>query len=531
MGMSGQSLLEDPLVKQAVSKISERSEKQTEVDKIQASFVDTGVIGQLDNKNSQILFGRRGTGKTHALKYLEESLKKDAEGCVVYIDCRTLGSTAQFSDESIALPRRCLMLFKDMLDPILNELYSWIISTFTDDEGAYQFLEYISQLEQVAVALSTSQRKEAIELAQQSELRNESGAKLSISDSPSLTVNSSRVSSGNISSKESYQVTHEEKIHFPDLHVQLSSLLADTESELVILVDEWASIPIDLQPFLAEFLRRGLLPVTRCTLKIASLEHRSSFRTRLGDKDIGLEVGADISAALDLDDYYVIDRNPGQVLAFYADILFRHVQIYLPSGYLREKYAILSPADFVSACFSSDDSFKEIARAAEGVVRDLINIFRLAFFNSAKRSRPKIDKTAIRNEAREWYEKDKSAYLDDRMEEVLGRIIHDVIGTRQARAFLASRAVQKHPLLQRLCDARVLHLVQRGYADKDNPGVRYNIYCIDYGAYVDLIGTKSQPQLDLLLDGASEGSSNGPVVPLDDKRSIRRIILPEEILD
>jgi hypothetical protein len=117
------------------------------------------------------------------------------------------------------------------------------------------------------------------------------------------------------------------------------------------------------------------------------------------------------------------------------------------------------------------------------------------------------------------------------MEEVLGRIIHDVIGSRQARAFLASRAVQKHPLLQRLCDARVLHLVQRGYADKDNPGVRYNIYCIDYGAYVDLIGTRSQPQLDLLLEGAAEMPSDSPVVPLDDKRSIRRIILPEEILN
>ena len=73
--MSGQSFLDDPLIKQAVSKISERSEKQTEVDKIQASFVDTGIIGQLDNRNSQILFGRRGTGKTHALKYLEETLK------------------------------------------------------------------------------------------------------------------------------------------------------------------------------------------------------------------------------------------------------------------------------------------------------------------------------------------------------------------------------------------------------------------------------------------------------------------------
>ena len=201
--MSGQSLLEDPFVKQAVSKISERSEKQAEVDKIRASFVDTGVIGQLDNNNSQILFGRRGTGKTHALKYLEESLKRDSKGCVVYIDCRTLGSTAQFSDESIALPRRCLMLFKDMLEPIFSELYSWIISNFTEEEGAYQFLKYISKLEQVMVALSTSQRKETIELARQSESKNESGATINVSESPSIALKNSRVSSESTTSKES----------------------------------------------------------------------------------------------------------------------------------------------------------------------------------------------------------------------------------------------------------------------------------------------------------------------------------------
>ena len=423
------------------------------------------------------------------------------------------------------------MLFKDMLDPILSELYTWIISNFTEEDGAYQYLEYISQLEQVSSGLSASPRKDSIELEQQSQFKNDSGATLSVSRTPSLDLKHSRISGGTTVSKETYQISYQEKIRFPNLHVQLSSLLDETKSELIVLIDEWASIPIDLQPYLAEFLRKGLLPVSRCTLKIASLEHRSSFRTRLNDKDVGFDVGADISTGLDLDDYFVIDRNPELVLSFYGDIMFKHLQIYLPPNYLCQKYGILAPADLIAACFSSNEAFKEIARAAEGVVRDLINIFRLAFFNFVKRGRPKIDKSAIRNEAREWYEKDKSAYLDDKMEKVLARIIQEVIGTRQARAFMVSRAVQKHPLLQRLIDARVLHLVQRGYADKDNPGVRYNIYSIDYGAYVDLIGTKSQPQLELTIEDPGELSLDAPEVPLEDKRSIRRIILPKEILD
>jgi hypothetical protein len=68
--------------------------------------------------------------------------------------------------------------------------------------------------------------------------------------------------------------------------------------------------------------------------------------------------------------------------------------------------------------------------------------------------------------------------------------------------------------------------MQRGYADKDNPGVRYNIYTIDYGAYVDLIGTTKEPIL--YLDSHNEPDV---VVPFDDKRSIRRIVLHQNVLD
>jgi hypothetical protein len=71
--------------------------------------------------------------------------------------------------------------------------------------------------------------------------------------------------------------------------------------------------------------------------------------------------------------------------------------------------------------------------------------------------------------------------------------------------------------------------MQRGYADKDNPGVRYNIYTLDYGTYVDLLGTSTQPQVDLqfTVDAAADREL---IVPFDDKRSIRRIILTDAIL-
>src|SRR3712207_8798022 len=58
------------------------------------------------------------------------------------------------------------------------------------------------------------------------------------------------------------------------------------------------------------------------------------------------------------------------------------------------------------------------------------------------------------------------------------------------------RSLERHEVVRSLFDFRLIHLVQRGYADKDNPGLRYNIFTLDYGTYVDLIGTKRAPQGD-----------------------------------
>lgn len=70
--------------------------------------------------------------------------------------------------------------------------------------------------------------------------------------------------------------------------------------------------------------------------------------------------------------------------------------------------------------------------------------------------------------------------------------------------------------------------MQRGYADKDRPGVRYNIYTLDYGTYVDLMNTSRKPELGF---DSLDGDQPDYVVPFDDKRSIRRIILTADILN
>jgi Cdc6-like AAA superfamily ATPase len=85
------AMVRDQKIMRAVSRVLQRSERQEDMQKLLGTFVDVGVLPQLDNQNHQIFYGRRGTGKTHVFKVLDAQLREDENNVVVYIDARTLG--------------------------------------------------------------------------------------------------------------------------------------------------------------------------------------------------------------------------------------------------------------------------------------------------------------------------------------------------------------------------------------------------------------------------------------------------------
>jgi hypothetical protein len=523
-------MLQDPLLMAAVSRIVQRSERQDDAEKIVETYVDVGLLPQLDNINHQIFYGRRGTGKTHVMKVLESRLGQDSSRTVVYIDCRTLGSTEQFSDAEVPIPRRCLALFRDILLCIYQGLLEHIVEYPPHDQNkALEAADELCTLITEPLKHYTARKV----VKEQGQSTTESG-KLSAGASGTglapLAVKVAGEFSESLTDQANetveFDVHNEDKIVFPDLHRSLSKVLGLAETHLFLLVDEWSSIPPDIQPYLAEFLKRGLLPINKATLKASALEYRCRFSERDGQHHLGFELGADIATAPDLDDYYVFDRNPEHVTDIYADVLLKHLNADLPEGYLSRKYNVGTPKQLASRLFTERSTCAELARSSEGVVRDLINIFTRAYFHAQRRERPSIDRQAILDSAQQWFEADKAQYLTEHLQVVLRRIVDEVIGKRKARSFMLPRELEKHPIIQALFDARVLHHMQRGYADKDNPGVRYNIYAIDYGTYVDLIGTSSQPELEL----GENPNDEEFIVPFDDKRSIRRIIMDEKIL-
>lgn len=294
-----------------------------------------------------------------------------------------------------------------------------------------------------------------------------------------------------------------------------------------ILLDEWSSVPTELQPYLADFLRRCILPVPGVTVKIAAIEQRTQFQVRLSDNSyIGIELGADIAADINLDDFMVFDNDAARARGFFQELIFRHYQ-----STDEEERLIDSPTtseQLVREGFTQSAVFDEFVRASEGVPRDGINLLALA----AQRSMDnRITMNDIRIAAKNWYQRDKEASVRSNTvaSDLLHWIIDEVIGHRRARGFLLHSS-QRHQLIDYLFDARVLHILKRNISARDQPGVRYDAYKLDYGCYVDLANTTKAPQM-LLFDPADEEtflSSDIVEVPLDDYRSIRRAILTIE---
>ena len=80
------------------------------------TFVDIGALfAVLSSHDHQIVYGRRGTGKTHALLYVAEKAKQEA-AIPVYVDLRGIGSSGGlYADASIPIPQRATRLLLDVL--------------------------------------------------------------------------------------------------------------------------------------------------------------------------------------------------------------------------------------------------------------------------------------------------------------------------------------------------------------------------------------------------------------------------------
>ena len=493
--------------------------------KLVETFVDVGpLFTLLSSTDHQVIYGRRGTGKTHAILYLDSTARSKGS-LSVYVDLRTIGSTGGlYSDPNMPITERATRLLMDTLAAIHDSLLEQVLdSPDLDLQRLGPVLDRLAESITEVVVTGTVQIDES-RTDSASAHRTDGGAVSLSPDRVSAELRSER--STEASAQEASRVirsgTAQHRVHFGRVGNALRDVVGAVSPRRVwVLLDEWSVVPAELQPYLADLLRRSLFPLAGVTVKLGCIEQRTHLQLtgERGDY-VGIEIGADASADVNLDDFMVFENDPERATRFFQELIYKHVRS------LEAEHAAASDfraaSDVVQRGFTQRNTFDEFVRAAEGVPRDAINILSL----SAQRALDnQISMEDVRAAAKVWYQRDKeaaaSANADAKL--LLHWIIDEVIAHRRARGFLL-RADDQHPLIDALFDARVLHILKRNISSHDQPGVRYDAYKIDYGCYVDLLTTVRGPH-GLLLAGDSDEDGSYLDVPPDDYRAIRRAIL------
>ncbi|WP_183096848.1 ORC-CDC6 family AAA ATPase [Brenneria goodwinii] len=501
-----------------IMRLAKRAEK-LQPDHLIKSFVDVGpTYTLLSSTDNQIMFGRRGTGKTHFLAVLNNDILK--RGIIsVSIDMRLIGSTGGiFSDQNIALSERATRLLSDTLCNIHEFIIDYIFEN--EVENTAELTELLNEFIEQATALSIEGTSE-----EEMGLSNQSTRNSSIKSTFSNKgISASLDFSGNtiLSNAEKSKITGRKvlRIHFGTITNLLNNIVSKLpKKELWILIDEWSEIPLDLQPYLAELLRRILYPIPGITVKIAAIAHRCNFMECNIETgvSIGIELGSDASSVINLDEYMVFDNDRDAAKDFFRTLLHRHA-CAIDKNSVCDQEATL----FINDVFTQISAFDEYVRAAEGVPRDAINIISLAAQTALSN---KISILHIRKSAQKWFQVNKHAALNSRPEAVslLDRIINEVIGHRKSRGFLISNE-KNYQLIDYLYDMRVIHVLKQGVSAQNSIGKKYTLYTLDYGCYVELMSSKNAP-LGLIIESNENDELQYIEVPKSDYRSVKNSIL------
>lgn len=507
-------------VNDLLQKLTRRAERLDPAQQAQTFVSLGGMEHSLLNAENRVIFGRRGTGKTHIMSFVAEAARKRRD-LAIQIDLRSVASNSYiYVDPTVSVAERATRLLRDFVAAIHDKL----LEEITSPNSRYDISRLSGAIDRVGASVKEVLIKDSVEIKRTStgsaEASAEAGgkAKLAALSSSAEISGKGSVKGSRGASEEVTEKSHTRlSVNIGQVSRCLSELASKFDNRIWILIDEWSSLPEALQPYLADFVKRCLFPISSYTVHIAAIERRSHFRIGSGAESVGIELGSDAAADINLDDYLVFENNPTRSIAFFQEMLFRHVV----SVSTDQKLSFSTSAQFVAAVFTQVPTFRELVRACEGVPRDAINILQLA---ASRAQDEKISIPHIRLAAKDWYDRDKAAYLQSNpeAEDILQWIVSIVIGKRKAKAFLVA-ANKRNEYLEKLFDERILHIAKRSYSAKYDPATRYRIWKIDYGCYVDKINTSQTPTY-FLFEG-QDVRNDEIIIPEDDFRVIRHAVL------
>lgn len=421
-----------------------------------------GHIERLDSKQNQIVFGRRGSGKSLLLKSLKD--KKTNVACLTI-------NLEDFKD--ISFPDSIIQVLTSLIFQLKSEVYNKrsILQPVTWLKGKRITNQYSLLLKSLKDRLI---QPDVFDEAIKEKVGNKIGGKAKSGFGKSEASMSAEISEEIEKSRafkiDKLNVLKNELPQFKHLIESTSEYLG---KDIFLILDDFYFIRKTEQPYFIDFFHR-LSKNTPLYLKVATIKHRSSLYIQ-GETFVGVEIGHD-AQALNLD--YSLE-NFNALVSFMKDLL----------NHINSKVGV--QIDYNQLL--TDNAFRFLCLASGGVPRDFFSLFILLgnkMLDGQKTiSKPNVIECSIENLPNKFDAfKTDSAEEKGLLEHYLQFIRQEIVETKRYNSFLVSNSeILKFPqinqALKELVDLRLLHLVNSNISSAPSDGLRYSAYMVDIGLF------------------------------------------------
>lgn len=468
-----------------------------------------GTLDRAKARRHQIVFGRRGSGKTSLLAKAAADLTIERRP-IAFVNLETFKGHS-YPDVLLSVLIEAFGKFKEWLETAATNpaskttFWTRLFGTAPTrpplDRKKVKVLvsetaDLISKLTAELHATDSANRTEMVELSTESEgsVEGKASAKLAGVQGEARAI-SKDVSKGRSQVTEQWRRSKTDFLLRNILtYQQLFRRIAEVSGgDAFLFLDDLYHIRRDDQPSVLDYFHR-IAKSNSLWLKVGTIRHRTEWY-RHSDPPIGVKLGDDaeeIDLDLTLEKYATAKSFLMQVLDRIAGEVGFH-----------ELETLLSPT-----------AVDRLVLACGGVARDFLALFRKSLDVARERGGgPRGDRIAATdvNQAAGEYESSKR---DELKRDTLEERVKVETSFEAAKAFCLDQAnancflLQKDRsdeparLIEELVDLRLLHLVQSRVTVRDRPGKLFVAYMLDLGQYT---GERKRRGLDMIPFWKHEG--------------------------
>lgn len=488
------------------------------------------LIDELRKKDHQVIWGRRGTGKTTLLKafvYDVNNVNYDPSTAAIYaVMSEVIPTESEISDFSNDSSGLALYVFSKLIEKMCKQFESMYNSRRDAMESSTEdkFLKAFFKLQDyLTIYQSYVQGGElVIDRLKSNEMRKEVGREFGIDSNFSDGVlnpvaNYIRKNTSTTNYKQSVIIQGKIKFKLETQEIrELISQMLDAFgiSLMYICLDEYSEIDkvseYSIQSKVAQLIKQVFFKSPMYSVKIATIWNWSKLHARGGNRVEGIEYLQDIFAGPDLDIMFMEDNI--DIKNYFKEVL---INTYLMGEEIKpDERSSLS--DYFETAIFGEAGLCHLICGSQGISRAfivLVNAY-LQRFIRARKGPVKLSSV---------YEIIKHQYLEDVRSKIpyytLYKTIDKFIAEKMCRYFLVTRDDYSR------CKSLIKYLASRGVfmqmpGHHTPRGIRdeYKLFIIHYGNYLDALESGSYKDGRKRIDEDSKFEDGGILIPKFDQR-------------